>query len=58
MLEMGSQYSSDFEEVEKSVYLTTDGEDNEEAIRAQQRQSNVRIMRGDYLDDINDDIKY
>ena len=41
MLEMGSQYSSDFEEVEESVYLTTDGEDNEEAIRAQQRQSNV-----------------
>ena len=34
-LELGSDYSSDYMEVEKSEYITTDGEDNEDAMRAQ-----------------------
>ena len=29
-IEEGSEYSSDYEEIEKSDYVTTDGEDNNE----------------------------
>ena len=29
MLELGSQYSSDYDEISESEYITTDGEDNE-----------------------------
>ena len=29
MLELGSQYSSDYDEISESQYITTDGEDNE-----------------------------
>ena len=28
MLELGSQYSSDYDEISESEYITTDGEDN------------------------------
>ena len=45
MLELGSQYSSDYDEISESQYITTDGEDNEQVIREQQRASTVEVLR-------------
>ena len=43
MIEEGSAYSSDYEQVDKSEYVSTDGEgnQNEEAI-----DSNIMVLRG------------
>ena len=45
MIELGSQYSSDFAEVSESDYVTTEGEDNDNAIKAKQRASNIPVVR-------------
>ena len=44
IIEEGSQYSSDFEEIEKSDYVSTDGEGtaNQEVYNV----SNIKVLRG------------
>ena len=43
-IEQGSLYSSDFEEVEESDYVTTDGE--EEFIKQQSSRFDIKVIRG------------
>ena len=52
MIEEGSQYSSDYEEMEESEYITTDGEgENKEQILKQTNLAgtNVKVLRGNTL---------
>ena len=44
-IEEGSEYSSDFEQIEQSDYVTSDGEDKHSPYDLQ-RNSNIKVMRG------------
>ena len=44
MIEEGSEYSSDFEEIEKSDYVSTDGEGFNDEDR--DKYQNIKVIRG------------
>ena len=44
MIEEGSEYSSDFEEIEKSDYVSTDGEGFNDEER--DKYNNIKVIRG------------
>jgi len=44
-IEEGSEYSSDYEQIEQSDYITSDGEDKHSPDDLQ-RNANIKVMRG------------